>query len=138
MRLFSDLKNQTERDKAIIFWQELLGPTAKSFGWTWPWLTRQRDDRVNVFSAWRSEIARGFTLDEVEPDLTTFDAFGDQFDPEGTRVTYLRVRTDGSVANISTICRVFDLWVATAITPEEINSILASHTMGDRKPLITR
>lgn len=136
MRLFPDPRSESEWGEAIAFWEELLRPTADSFGWKWPWFTRQPDDGANIFSAWNPNVGRGFTLHQVGPDTTVFDAFYDTFDEERARIAYLVLRTDGSVRNISIISRLFDLWAGTDIAAEEITAIVAATLAGDRAALV--
>jgi hypothetical protein len=136
MRAYPKPKNDADWDTAIRFWEELLSPAAKSFGWQWPWFTRPSDDEANLFSAWQPSVARGFTLDERDDGILRLDAFFSTFDKDGSAITFLRVRTDASVGNISTICRLFDLWAGTDITPDQMEAVLGAINRGDRRALI--
>lgn len=102
MRVFPDPRSESEWGDSIVFWEELLRPTADSFGWKWPWFTRQPDDGAKYFSAWNPNVGRSFTLHQVGPDTTVFDPFYDTFGEERAGIAYLVTRTCAPVSEQGT------------------------------------
>jgi hypothetical protein len=125
MRLYARLlESQEERRLAEEFWSELLSPAAIAYGWRSPWLATVPDRPSNLYSASRADKSRGFTLDHMPATDPPLDAWCDTFDKERDAIDFLRIRTDGSVQHLSTICGLFELWTGTDMSGADMDRLL--------------
>jgi hypothetical protein len=137
MRLYERLlENEEERRLADEFWRELLSPTAIAYGWRSPWMATVPDDTANLYSASREDTSRGFTLDHMPETDPPLAAWCDTFDSEGDAIDFLRIRTDGSVQHLSTICGLFELWAGTDISGAAMDRLVDKLLAGDRSALL--
>jgi hypothetical protein len=130
------LEDAEERRLATAFWSELLSPAANAHGWRSPWLTTVPDDTSNLYSAIRTDRARGVILDHLPSADPSFDAWCGTFDEDGDDIDFLRIRTDGTVAHIATICGLFERWVGTDISGDDMDRLVVRIVAGDRSPLL--
>jgi hypothetical protein len=137
MQLYTRLlHDEEERRLAAEFWHELLSPAAVAYGWRSPWLTTVPDDTANLYSAFRPDTSRGVTLDHLPAADPPFDAFSDTFAEGAEAIDFLRIRTNGSVQHLSTICGLFELWVGTDISGADIDRLLLKIQAGERSALL--
>jgi hypothetical protein len=137
MRLYERLlENGEERRLAEEFWHELLSPAAVAYGWRSPWLTTVPDRPSNLYSASRKDRSRGFTLDHMPTTDPPLAAFCDTFDKDDDAIDFLRIRTDGSVEHLSTICGLFELWTGTDISGAAMDRLVDKLLAGDRSALL--
>jgi hypothetical protein len=72
-------------------------------------------------------------MPETDPPL---DAWCDTFDKEGDAIDFLRIRTDGSVQHLSTICGLFELWTGTDISGADMDRLVERLDAGQRSALL--
>jgi hypothetical protein len=130
------LEDVEERHRATAFWYELLSPAADAYGWRSPWMTTVPDDTANLYSAIRHETSRGFTLDHMPWVDPPFSAWCDTFDKGGADIDFLRIRTNGSVSHLSTICLLFERWSGTDISGAEMDRLVDRIAAGGRSSLL--
>jgi hypothetical protein len=137
MRLYERLiENKEDRRLAEEFWHELLSPAAIAYGWRSPWLTTVPDRPSNIYSALRTDELRGFTLDHMPAEDPPLDAWCDTFGERDEAIDFLRIRTDGSVQYLSTICGLFELWTGTDISGTEMDNLVGKLGAGERSALL--
>jgi hypothetical protein len=137
MRLYPHLlEDQEQRRLAEEFWHELLSPAADVYGWTSPWLSTVPDDGGSIYSAHRSAHKRGFTLDHMPDADPALSAWCDTFDEDGDAIEFLRIRTDGSVTHLSTICSWFERWTGTNISPDDMDRLVETIQTRGRSTLL--
>jgi hypothetical protein len=131
------LEDRQERRLAEAFWRDLLSAAADAYGWTSPWAPTIPDDTRNLYSAIRVDRSRAVTLDHMPSQDPAFDAWCDTFGGFGDDgIDFLRIRTNGMVDHLSTLCAVFERWVGTDISGADMDRLLRRIEAGDRSPLL--